>query len=85
MKRKGKKRVGKPLKPDLLPIKDLSFPRPTRTEITSGKIYLKEKNAFELQCPICNDPLAIIKGYGGEFGKLICRKCGYQKINKTLL
>ena len=40
MKRKGKKRVGKPLKPDLLPIKDLSFPRPTRTEITSGKIYL---------------------------------------------
>ncbi|UCD01304.1 MAG: hypothetical protein JSV23_10550 [Promethearchaeota archaeon] len=35
---------------------------------------------FEAKCPICNGMLTEIKDYGVGFGKLVCPKCGYNKI-----
>ncbi len=79
-KKKGKKKVGKPPIPDLSQIGDILSR--TRTIISSRKINLNEKDDLELQCPNCNVPLTLIP-YDEKIGKLICRKCGYEKITKN--
>ena len=35
---------------------------------------------FEAKCPICEGMLTEIKDYGVGFGKLVCPKCGYNRM-----